>query len=404
MFKVDAKIEYGPWGITKFLGNGASARVYKVEHGGKIAALKIFDPEIFSGDDEAKERLKRQSELIAKHHANLADTWEVGTAFIDGQPAPALLLEFCPGESLEKAPVQKSLTDFQVRSIVAATAASAKYLMDHGYAHRDIKPANIMFDAATGITKLLDTGVIRPLTDPNDVSGYAFVGTKRYSPPEFLYRKEDGSQQCWEAITLYQLGATLYELMFKRPPYSEYKVQAQLIKAIDLEDPNFAGSETFPPDLRHLLLCSLKRDWKTRLKTVSWSDFLSLAVPKTGLRALSKDDACTVSVPDGCVPLRRADEIGRLLASVAENVRQPMLAKKLLVNVHRNGNTAMFSAGRSIKQLTSVERLTLSAAASDTCVAEITHVSSGVQSFFLVTKGDEMLLSDEMRQRLEASI
>ncbi len=86
------------------------------------------------------------------------------------------------------------------------------------FAHRDIKPENVGLSPDMKSAKVLDLGVIRPfdlsnITDEGDQR--YFVGTLQYSPPELLFREEEQSVEAWRAITFYQLGGILHDLLMR---------------------------------------------------------------------------------------------------------------------------------------------------------------------------------------------
>jgi serine/threonine protein kinase len=115
--------------------------------------------------------------------------------------------------------VCKQLAAGQVAPLIAQLAGAARFLEERGIAHRDIKPDNTVVTADYTCVKLLDLGVIHPPADPTEKragTGDRFLGTARYSPPEFLYREEEDTVEGWRAITFYQLGATLYDLLMRR--------------------------------------------------------------------------------------------------------------------------------------------------------------------------------------------
>ena len=91
--------------------------------------------------------------------------------------------------------------------MVKQIATAAKFLEDNNLVHRDIKPENISISSGLEMAKLLDLGVIRPVLDveADVVTGNAFLGTTRYSSPEYLMREGDeDSKEGWRALTFYQ--------------------------------------------------------------------------------------------------------------------------------------------------------------------------------------------------------
>lgn len=390
MFNKNASIEFEGWTISNYLGAGASARIYKVEKNGQTAALKVFDPGIFSGDIEAEERLKRQKSLIGINIDSLAQIFSVGEALIDGNLAPALLMELCPGNSLEKPEIQAMIDEKSARSIISATARAAKHLMDIGIAHRDIKPANIVFDSSQNKTFLLDTGVIQLIENHVDVSGYEFVGSKRYSPPEFIFRMEEKSTLGWTAVTFYQLGATLYELVFKRRPYANFMVHAQLTNAIGTTHPNFDGIENLSPDIQRLFFLCFKRDWKVRLGALSWETFTDLEKIPNDPYIINQQQAAALIVNSTSLPVAARDTLINKIKTIADECRERALSKGYLTKLNFFGLSATLFVGKSSKKFNPALTLSLDPTEDNAVVLTLTRLlaDSRITSLRLIAQSE----------------
>ena len=172
------------------------------------------------------------------------------------------------------ASVVSNLPREQIRSVIRDVARAAHYLEELEIAHRDIKPENIVVAKHGAI--LLDLGVLRPIAHPggtDDGEERPFVGTLQYSPPEFLLRVEEDSLEGWRAVTFYQLGAVLYDLIERKTIFSDFAVPyAQMVNAVQNEMPIFLAQDV-PTDLVHLAEKCLLKDPSARLELVSWEDF-----------------------------------------------------------------------------------------------------------------------------------
>jgi serine/threonine protein kinase len=126
------------------------------------------------------------------------------------------------------------------------------------------------------LAKLLDFGVIRPLdltnvTDEGD--RHYFIGTLQYSPPELLFREEQQSVEGWRAITFYQLGAVLHDLLMRKALFSDFtNPYARLVRAVEREVPHIDSAEA-DPHLRLLAQNCLAKIPSQRLDNVKWEDF-----------------------------------------------------------------------------------------------------------------------------------
>lgn len=262
----------GGWSVEEYINHGKSAAVFKAVKGSQMAALKVFDPELVDryGRDNQRKRIERERSLVGKHHPNLVQIYDGGE---DGEYL-YVAMEYFPGKNL--AEVLKDIPEREIRPLIAQIASAAKFLEDAAYAHRDIKPENIGISKDMKHAKLLDLGVVRPF-DLSNVTDEGeqrfFVGTLQYSPPELLFCEEEQSLEGWRAITFYQLGGVLHDLLTREPLFKKFKnPYGRLVRAVEREIPLIAAKDT-NADLRLLAQNCLAKNPGHRLSTVRWDDF-----------------------------------------------------------------------------------------------------------------------------------
>lgn len=264
--------QVGGWSIRDLINHGKSAAVFLAERGGVQGALKIFDPEIVDryGHDSQLKRIEREKSLIGKTHPNLINIYDGGEA--DG--FLYIAMEYFPGPNLEEK--LTAIPKTEIRSLVSQIASAAKFLEECSFAHRDIKPSNIGISNDLKSVKLLDFGVIRPLNLSNITDQgqqHFFVATLRYSPPELLFREELQTLEAWRAITFYQLGAVIHDLLMKKQLFGDITdPYARLVRAVEREIP-IVDAPDADADLRLLAQNCLAKDPTLRLSTVEWGDF-----------------------------------------------------------------------------------------------------------------------------------
>ena len=100
----------------------------------------------------------------------------------------------------------------------------------HGLVHRDVKPSNILVTPARRAI-LVDFGLVKPRSQEQITDVGRVVGTYRYMPPEQA-RGEPVDQRS----DLYSLGATLYELLAGRPPFTQ-DGNMELLQAVITREP-----------------------------------------------------------------------------------------------------------------------------------------------------------------------
>ena len=188
-------------------------------------------------------------------------------------------MEFLPWKSLDQC---LGLVDrSKIGAIISKIASAAEFLEGRDFVHRDIKPANILISEDNQNIKLLDLGVLRPISATYEQGGtdhgYAlpFVATAQYSSPAYLFRDSSPTEDMWKALTFYQLGAVLHDLIMSQPIFSRqirsqnrYRVAA----AVLLSEPGVRATDVSPRLITLARNCLLKKD-PARLKRVSWASF-----------------------------------------------------------------------------------------------------------------------------------
>jgi len=268
------------WTLGNELGHGADGIVYCASKAGATAAVKVFFPESLkrNGFDAGQQRLERQLTLKGKkHNSHLVEIYDGG--FDDELETLFLVMELVSGNSLDKV-IDRVPRDC-IAPLIYQLADAAKFLESMELVHRDIKPANIVVSDDFSTLTLLDLGVIltAPHEDDPRLSGDSFVATVRYSPPEFVWRKEEGSIEAWRAITFYQIGATLHDLIMQRPLFAGLdNPRACLYEAVKSHTPTINANGCHE-NLVQLAKCCLIKDWRERSQLVSWESFQKLTNP-----------------------------------------------------------------------------------------------------------------------------
>ncbi len=106
------------------------------------------------------------------------------------------------------------------------------FVHGRGLLHRDVKPSNVLVTEARKAI-LVDFGLAKRFTDDPITDHGRVVGTYRYMSPEqargeTLDRRSD----------LYSLGATLYELLAGRPPFTHGNPYELLEAIVNREPPD----------------------------------------------------------------------------------------------------------------------------------------------------------------------
>src|SRR4030095_16876946 len=208
------------------LGPGSVGFVSEAVHAklGRRVALKVLPPGL-GATEKAIQRFLREAQAVAQlSHENIVPIYEIGndgaTHFYD--------MQFLDGEPLDLV-IKRGPIDPREASQLACTAARAiHFAHQRGIIHRDAKPANMIRlresergdaagGAATGKVVLTDFGLARPEQGESITASDVLVGTPLYMGPEQVRARKG---ELARRTDVYSLGATLYEMVAGRPPFS----------------------------------------------------------------------------------------------------------------------------------------------------------------------------------------
>jgi len=120
---------------------------------------------------------------------------------------------------------------------------------------------------------LLDLGVLKPIAGSDITDGEQTVlrWNPAICPPELLHRREQDDLAGWQAVSAYQIGTILYELiqgqlLFHHVPSEPY---ADVITAVDYHEPQLVRSDV-GDDLLDLTRRCLIKDPQQRCRLAPW--------------------------------------------------------------------------------------------------------------------------------------
>ncbi len=209
------QITFGDFILTKRLGQGAMATVYKawqISFERKIA-LKVLHKHA-SENPKLVERFYREARTMGElDHPNIVQGYSVGE--VDGYHYFAM--EYVSGKSLQDWIL--ALGKLSVGDALFITLECAKgllYAHNRGLIHRDIKPDNILI-TRYGQVKVADLGMVKSMDDEMSITqtGHA-VGTPWYMPLEQAHN----AKKIDKRSDIYSLGCVLHCMLTGTPPFT----------------------------------------------------------------------------------------------------------------------------------------------------------------------------------------
>ena len=201
--------------LLERLGRGSQAVVYKGKQLSvdRIVAVKILLSKV-ARDPESKRRFLQEARAAAQlSHNNIVQAIDAGEA--DGYSF--FVQEFVDGTTVDDLLKARggALPEPEALRIVIQIAEALAHAHSKGFIHRDVKPRNIML-TQDGVAKLADMGLARQVADAGlEEIGKAF-GTPYYIAPEQVR----GDPAIDFRADIYSLGATFYEMLTGRPPFT----------------------------------------------------------------------------------------------------------------------------------------------------------------------------------------
>lgn len=211
--------------LQEVLGRGGMGIVWLAydDRRDQFVALKLV-PEGVCFDPAAQKELKRDArKSFTLTHPNIVRIFDVGE---DGRTA-AISMEYVDGATLSALREWKRAKCFSVSEIapwVTSLCDALAYAHDSArIIHRDLKPSNLMVNRQMEL-KVTDFGIACPVRDSvNGVDVRSSSRTLDYMSPQRLLGEEPAASD-----DVYALGATLYELLSSKPPFSSRDVASEL--------------------------------------------------------------------------------------------------------------------------------------------------------------------------------
>jgi pimeloyl-ACP methyl ester carboxylesterase len=207
--------------LLEQLGGGGMGIVFKAldRRLGRFVALK-FLPSDVSLEGEQGARFLREAKVVASlDHPNVCSVLEV-EELDDGQLF--MVMPWYEGETLKQKIARGPLDVEEAIDYASQVARGLAHAHAAGVVHRDIKPANIII-TPEGRAKILDFGVAKIAERGLTLAG-AVLGTLSYMSPE-----QAAGESVDHRTDLWALGAVLYEMLTRKPPFQGARLDAMLI-------------------------------------------------------------------------------------------------------------------------------------------------------------------------------
>ncbi len=217
--------------LLEIIARGGMGIVYRARQGesAREVALKVL-PGAALPSAEARQRFRIEAEAMARlEHPAILPIHGLG----EDDGTPWFTMKLATGGTLAQRAASYAGKFRTIAELLIRIAGAVQFAHERGVLHRDLKPGNILFDE-TGAAFVSDFGLAKFLGDDADLTRtIAVIGTPNYLAPEIAAKNTAAATT---ASDTWSLGAMLYELLARRPPFLADSLPA-LLRKIAEESP-----------------------------------------------------------------------------------------------------------------------------------------------------------------------
>jgi serine/threonine-protein kinase len=240
---------------------------------GRRLAKKVMHPHLRTMPGIVRMFLREARINALLDHPNLVPVYDIGEAeselyftmkLVSGQPLKHIIQALPPG------PIETT-TLFNLLDVCVKVCDALAFAHAKGVLHLDVKPDNVMV-GDYGQVYLMDWGVARlaqsPRGEDDPASSHnSVIGTPPFMSPEQAL----GNRAVLDSrADVFLVGATLYYLLARRPPYqgTDTGDTIRLAVACDFLPPRaVVGDRAVPQELERIVLKAMSRERSARYPT-----------------------------------------------------------------------------------------------------------------------------------------
>ncbi|MFN0021843.1 MAG: protein kinase domain-containing protein [Pirellulaceae bacterium] len=253
----------GEYDILDKIGHGGMGLVLKARQRRlkRIVALKLIKVGQLAEEQEVARFMVEARAAAHLKHPNIVAVYDVG----EHAGSPFFTMEFVEGQSLHKLISERPLQPQRAAIIIRKLALAVAYAHEAGILHRDLKPQNILLDKYEE-PKITDFGLATNAQENSQLTATGTVlGTPSYMPPEQARGKHEEMGK-WSDV--YSLGATFYETLVGRPPFTAATLGETLQQVMTVEPVSPRRlNPAIPRDLETICLKCLEKNPARRYQT-----------------------------------------------------------------------------------------------------------------------------------------
>ena len=307
----------GKYQVLRLLGTGGMGKVFAARHVelGQTVAVKVMHPEMVRELDAVKRFLREgraAASLKSDHAVRIHDVGKLPSGL------PYLVMEHLDGQDLDVARKSRTLgvyevVDYALQALLAIIEAHAA-----GLVHRDIKPQNLFLarlqDGHVRV-KVLDFGLAKELPKLESSNSALTTENMLLGSPHFMSPEQIRSPRAVDTRTdIWALGATMFQLITGKPPYSSGTVHGLLARILADPAPRARSLRPEVPQvIDDIIARCMEKNVLARFQTTT-----ELAAALRAARGAPLDASAPLTEVEGAPPSMPMDDD---LPTMAESAR-----------------------------------------------------------------------------------
>ncbi|HEX4814054.1 MAG TPA: serine/threonine-protein kinase [Nonomuraea sp.] len=229
------------------LGGGGMGEVWRADDTvlGRVVALKVMMPALTENPTLAQRFLNEARAMATLRHPGVVDVYDHGTTEVGGRRLSYLVMEYVPGESLDRVLRRGPLGCAATMRLVGEVGDALAAAHARGIVHRDVKPANLMV-RPDGQVVLTDFGIAHSVSAGHLTATGTMLCSAGYCAPEMAAESE-----VTPAVDVYALGVVAYECLTGQLPFQGDTPVQIIFKHLNSPIPSLPGD--VPPGPRQVV-------------------------------------------------------------------------------------------------------------------------------------------------------
>ena len=260
---------FGNFELLEKIGEGGMGVVYRARQVNlnRMVAVKLLPPGPLRHEDAVGRFRAEESAVAALRHPHIVAIHEVG----EHEGRPYFSMDLIEGQTLAELARDAPLPARRAAGYMKTVAEAIQYAHDHNIVHRDLKPSNIIVDELDephitdfGLAKRLDN------SQPSTLNPHLTLTGQVLGSPSFISPEQAGgrSRDVGPASDIYSLGALLYHLLTRQPPFQADTLTTLLKQVVETEPvPPRLLNHSIPRELETICLKCLEKEPGRRYPT-----------------------------------------------------------------------------------------------------------------------------------------